>query len=92
MADIHYKKTPLESFQPVFAEVAAKADVLLLCGDLTDYGLPEEAELVVKDLASGQDSDPRRAGQPRLRVRPRGRGPRRAAPTADSRCSTASRP
>ncbi|MEX2138012.1 MAG: metallophosphoesterase [Pirellulales bacterium] len=51
LADIHYKKTPEESFQPVFVEIAKKADVLLICGDLTDYGLPEEAELVVKDLA-----------------------------------------
>jgi Icc-related predicted phosphoesterase len=52
LADIHYKKTPDESFQPVFVEIAKKADVLLLCGDLTDYGLPEEAERVVRDLAS----------------------------------------
>ncbi len=52
MADIHYKQTPLESFQPVFAEVAAKADVLLLCGDLTDYGLPEEAEAVTRELST----------------------------------------
>ena len=52
MADIHYKKTPDESFQPIFVEIAKQADVLLLCGDLTDYGLPEEAELVVKDLAT----------------------------------------
>jgi Icc-related predicted phosphoesterase len=51
LADLHYQKTPLESFQPLFAEIATKADVLLICGDLTDYGLPEEAELVVKDLA-----------------------------------------
>jgi Icc-related predicted phosphoesterase len=27
---------------------------MLICGDLTDYGLPEEAELVVKDLANVQ--------------------------------------
>jgi Icc-related predicted phosphoesterase len=52
LADIHYKKIPDESFQPVFAEIATKADVLLICGDLTDLGLPEEAELVVKDLAN----------------------------------------
>jgi Icc-related predicted phosphoesterase len=52
LADIHYKKTPEESFQPIFVEISKKADVLLLCGDLTDYGLPEEAELVVKDLAT----------------------------------------
>ena len=52
LADIHYKKTPDESFQPIFVEIARQAEVLLLCGDLTDYGLPEEAELVVKDLAT----------------------------------------
>jgi Icc-related predicted phosphoesterase len=52
LSDIHYRKTPEESFQPVFVEIAKQADVLLLCGDLTDYGLPEEAELVVKDLAT----------------------------------------
>jgi Icc-related predicted phosphoesterase len=52
LADIHYKRIPDESFQPVFVEAAKNADVLLLCGDLTDYGLPEEAELVVKDLAA----------------------------------------
>jgi Icc-related predicted phosphoesterase len=54
LADIHYKKIPDESFQPLFAEIGGKADVLLICGDLTDYGLPEEAELVVKDLANIQ--------------------------------------
>jgi Icc-related predicted phosphoesterase len=52
MADIHYKRIPDESFQPIFLEAAKNADALLLCGDLTDYGLPEEAELVVKDLAA----------------------------------------
>jgi Icc-related predicted phosphoesterase len=51
LADLHYTKAPAESFQPLFGEIATKADVLLICGDLTDYGLPEEAELVVRDLA-----------------------------------------
>ena len=35
-----------------FAEVHEHADVLLLAGDLTKYGLPEEAENVVRELAS----------------------------------------
>jgi Icc-related predicted phosphoesterase len=52
MADIHYKRIPDGSFQPIFVEAAKNADALLLCGDLTDYGLPEEAELVVKDLVA----------------------------------------
>jgi Icc-related predicted phosphoesterase len=31
--------------------VADRADVLALCGDLTDYGLPEEAQILAKELA-----------------------------------------
>lgn len=31
--------------------MARASDVLLLCGDLTDYGLPEEAHLLVQELA-----------------------------------------
>ncbi len=33
-----------------FSEISRSADVLLLCGDLTDYGLPEEAEELVADI------------------------------------------
>jgi Icc-related predicted phosphoesterase len=33
-----------------FAEISRSADMLLLCGDLTDYGLPEEAEELVADI------------------------------------------
>ena len=33
-----------------FAEISSSADILLLCGDLTDYGLPEEAEALVADI------------------------------------------
>ena len=35
---------------PLFAEIAANADVMLLCGDLTDYGLAEEARVLAADL------------------------------------------
>ena len=52
MADVHYKKVGWQSFQSVFAAVSEAADVLLLCGDLTDYGLPEEAQNVVKELSA----------------------------------------
>jgi Icc-related predicted phosphoesterase len=52
LADVHYKKDGTESFQALFQQVAQQADVLTLCGDLTDYGLPEEARLLAKDLAN----------------------------------------
>jgi Icc-related predicted phosphoesterase len=42
IADIHFRATG-ESPKPLLARAADVADVLVLCGDLTDYGLPEEA-------------------------------------------------
>jgi len=51
LADIHYSKSVPTSLQPLFAQIAESADVLMLCGDLTDYGLADEARLLAKDLA-----------------------------------------
>lgn len=51
ISDIHYSKSSQGSFAPLFSQIAESADVLLLCGDLTDYGLSEEARLLAKDLA-----------------------------------------
>lgn len=52
VADIHCTKTSQGALQPLFAQASAGADVLLLCGDLTDYGLPEEAHVLAKELAA----------------------------------------
>src|SRR5678815_3551894 len=51
IADIHYTKTSHGALLPLFSQIAEAADVLMLCGDLTDYGLTEEARLLAKDLA-----------------------------------------
>jgi Icc-related predicted phosphoesterase len=37
--------------QPLFAQAAAHADVLILCGDLTDTGVAEEAQVLADELA-----------------------------------------
>ncbi|MBI2756975.1 MAG: metallophosphoesterase [Chloroflexi bacterium] len=50
-ADIHCTKASQGVLQPIFARAAAAADVIALCGDLTDYGTPEEAQVLVKELA-----------------------------------------
>lgn len=50
IADLHYGKNSAGSMSPLFAEIAASADVMLLCGDLTDYGLAEEARVLAADL------------------------------------------
>jgi Icc-related predicted phosphoesterase len=52
LADIHYSKTSQGSFQPLFNQIAETADVLVLCGDLTDYGLADEARILAKDLTA----------------------------------------
>jgi Icc-related predicted phosphoesterase len=36
----------------LFSRIGAKADVLLLCGDLVDYGLPEEAAILAKEISA----------------------------------------
>jgi Icc-related predicted phosphoesterase len=50
VGDIHCGRSSQGKLQPLFAEAARMADVLLLCGDLTDYGLPEEAHLLAREL------------------------------------------
>lgn len=50
VGDMHVPRGGHAALQPTFAAAAAGADVLVLCGDLTDYGLPEEARIVAAAL------------------------------------------
>lgn len=52
VADIHVKKTGAGSFHQLFTKATESADVLLLCGDLTDYGTIEEAKVLAKEITS----------------------------------------
>jgi Icc-related predicted phosphoesterase len=49
-ADVHYGKQSKGKMQELLHAASHDADVLLICGDLTDYGLPEEAELLAADI------------------------------------------
>src|SRR5687768_9257709 len=51
VGDLHCTKTSVDRLRPIFSDISEQADVLLLCGDLTDYGLPEEAHILIKELA-----------------------------------------
>ena len=51
IADLHCTKASHGAFQPLFARIAEAADLLLIAGDLTDYGLPEEARVLARELA-----------------------------------------
>jgi Icc-related predicted phosphoesterase len=50
IADLHVGRSAPGDLHAVLGEMFAAADVLALCGDLTDHGLPEEAQLLVKAL------------------------------------------
>jgi Icc-related predicted phosphoesterase len=50
LADLHYSKASQGQLQPLFAQLASLIDVLLLGGDLTDYGVPEEAHILAHEL------------------------------------------
>jgi Icc-related predicted phosphoesterase len=52
VGDIHYARTSQGSLLPLFAQIAERADVLVLAGDLTDYGLAEEARVLARDLTT----------------------------------------
>lgn len=52
VSDIHYSKDSHGVMQPLFAQITESADVLVIAGDLTDYGLPEEAKVLARDLTT----------------------------------------
>jgi Icc-related predicted phosphoesterase len=52
VADLHCTKSSQGAFQPLFARMSEAADIALFGGDLTDYGLPEEAAVLAKELAA----------------------------------------
>src|SRR5437764_14278766 len=54
IGDLHCSRTSQGAFQPLFARIAESADILLIAGDLTDYGLPDEARVLSRELATAR--------------------------------------
>jgi Icc-related predicted phosphoesterase len=54
VGDLHVSRQSQGAFHALFEQVSESADVLLLCGDFTDYGLPEEARVLVHELAAAR--------------------------------------
>ncbi|HET8648804.1 MAG TPA: metallophosphoesterase [Gemmatimonadales bacterium] len=52
VADLHYGRTDNPPVQPMLAQAASQAEVLVLAGDLTDHGLPEEARGLARELSA----------------------------------------
>jgi Icc-related predicted phosphoesterase len=53
VGDLHCTKLSRAQFRELFAAASAEADILVLCGDLTDHGLPEEAEVLIGEMGGG---------------------------------------
>ncbi|WP_236024653.1 metallophosphoesterase family protein [Arenibaculum pallidiluteum] len=50
IGDIHVSDSHDTRYRDMFAEISDRADVLALCGDVTNLGKPREAEMVAEDL------------------------------------------
>lgn len=50
VGDLHCRSTSAGAYRELFSQASEAADALLLCGDLTDYGLPEEARVLAEEL------------------------------------------
>ena len=50
MGDLHVTEASEHRYRDIFAEISDVADVLVLCGDLTNFGKTREAEILAEDL------------------------------------------
>ena len=52
ISDLHCGVGGQGTYHELFSEIDGNADVFVICGDLTDYGLPEEARILAKELTN----------------------------------------
>src|ERR1044072_7060310 len=50
IGDLHVTEDSVAPYREVFAEISRVADVLVLCGDLTNFGRTSEAEILAEDI------------------------------------------
>jgi Icc-related predicted phosphoesterase len=50
IGDLHVTEDSVSPYRELFTEVGREADVLVLCGDLTNFGKTSEAEILAEDL------------------------------------------
>ncbi|HEX2804310.1 MAG TPA: metallophosphoesterase [Sphingomicrobium sp.] len=51
IGDLHVTEDSVAPYRRMFEEISASADVLLLCGDLTNFGKIPEAEILAEDIS-----------------------------------------
>ena len=52
VGDLHFGRNSQGTFQSLFTQVNQAAEVLVLCGDFTDYGTPDEARGLVREIVA----------------------------------------
>ncbi len=52
IGDLHVQENSVAPYRDMFAEISSTADVLVLCGDLTNFGRTSEAEILADDIKS----------------------------------------
>jgi len=52
IGDLHVREDSSAPYRELFAEISNSADVLVLCGDLTNFGKTSEAEILADDIKS----------------------------------------
>ncbi len=53
IGDLHHGRSAAPgALQPLFSQIGESADILVLCGDLTDYGLAEEARALTREMSA----------------------------------------
>src|SRR5262249_34193878 len=50
IGDLHVMEDSVAPYRELFAEISSAADVLVLCGDLTNFGRTKEAEILAEDI------------------------------------------
>jgi Icc-related predicted phosphoesterase len=51
IGDLHVTEASVAPYRRIFKEISNAADVLLLCGDLTNFGKAPEAEILAEDIS-----------------------------------------
>jgi Icc-related predicted phosphoesterase len=52
IGDLHVTEDSVAPYRRLFREMSEAADVLVLCGDLTNFGKTKEAEILAEDIAA----------------------------------------
>lgn len=50
VGDLHVMEAHVQPYREMFTKACESADVLVLCGDLTNYGKPSEAQILAEDM------------------------------------------